>query len=103
MERKHEEFHQSKSSYLVLRINTFLCFYVYMRTTLDLPDELATEIKILAAQERRTLKELIGELLRGGLRARQVPVRGTTLPPVHQSRRRMNQDWLSGIRREGGR
>jgi len=74
-----------------------------MRTTLDLPDDLATEIKILAAQERRTLKELIGELLRGGIRARQGVVRATPLPPVHQSRRRISDAWLSGIRREGGR
>jgi len=56
-----------------------------MRTTLDLPDELATEIKILAAQERTTLKELIGDLLRGGLRARQAIARPAGLPPLHRS------------------
>lgn len=84
-------------------INMFVCLYVYMRTTLDLPDDLATEIKILAAQERRTLKELIGELLRVGIRARQAVVRPTPLPPVHQSRRRISESWLAGILREGGR
>ena len=74
-----------------------------MRTTLDLPDELATEIKILAAQERITLKELISELLRGGLRSRQNSPRVTALPPVHASPIRLNSSWISKIRREGAR
>jgi plasmid stability protein len=74
-----------------------------MRTTLDLPDELATEIKIMAAQERLTLKELIRELLRNGLKARQMPSRPTTLPPAFRSPVRLNRSWLSGARREGRR
>lgn len=74
-----------------------------MRTTLDLPDELATEIKILAAQERTTLKELIGELLRGGLRARQTAPRMASLPPVHASPFLLNSSLISKIRKEGGR
>jgi hypothetical protein len=72
-----------------------------MRTTLDLPDELVTEIKILAAQERTTLKELIGDLLRGGLRARQVIARPTGLPPLHRSSVRINPAWVSEVRRVG--
>lgn len=74
-----------------------------MRTTLDLPDELATEIKILAAQERTTLKELIGELLRGGLRTRQAVPRVTTIPPAYSSTLRLNSSLISKIRKEGGR
>ena len=57
-----------------------------MRTTLDLADELLTEIKILAAQERRTLKEVISELLRSGIRARQQPLRPAGLPDPYPLR-----------------
>ena len=38
-----------------------------MKTALDLPDELAREVKIRAAQEGRKLKDVIAELLRLGL------------------------------------
>jgi plasmid stability protein len=40
-----------------------------MRTTLNLPDELMRAVKILAAQQNRTLQEMITELLRRGLAA----------------------------------
>jgi plasmid stability protein len=39
----------------------------YMKTTLDLPEDLMRAIKIRAAQEGRTLKELVADLLRRGL------------------------------------
>ena len=35
-----------------------------MKTTLELPDDLMREIKIRAAQEGRTIKDLLTELLR---------------------------------------
>ena len=44
-----------------------------MKTTIELPDELVTEIKIEAARQRKKLKELVPELVRAGLRARRVP------------------------------
>lgn len=47
-----------------------------MKTTLDLPDELVTEIKIEAARRHVKLKELVPELVRAGLRARRAPARG---------------------------
>jgi plasmid stability protein len=71
-----------------------------MRTTLDLPDELVTEIKILAAQERSSLKDLIAELLRNGLKARAVPTRQSPLPPIYRSRASIGRDLISEIRRE---
>ena len=40
-----------------------------MRTTLDLPDDLLREIKVRAAREDRTIKDLVTELLRRGLAA----------------------------------
>ncbi len=40
-----------------------------MKTTIDLPDDLVTEIKVEAARRRRTLKDLVPELLRTGLQA----------------------------------
>jgi hypothetical protein len=72
-----------------------------MRTTLDLPDELVTEIKILAAQERVTLKELMGDLLRGGLRARFSQQRPNNLPKIYRpSRIPLSSDWINRIRKE---
>lgn len=44
-----------------------------MKTTIELPDELVTEIKIEAAREKRKLKELVPELVRAGLRVRRAP------------------------------
>lgn len=38
-----------------------------MRTTLDLPDHLLTEIKIRAAKEHRKIKDVITEALEKGL------------------------------------
>lgn len=42
-------------------------YSVYMKTTLDLPDELMRTVKVRAAQEDRKLKDLIAELLERGL------------------------------------
>lgn len=38
-----------------------------MKTTLDLPDELIREVKLRAVVQRRTLKDLVADLLRQGL------------------------------------
>jgi len=46
-----------------------------MKTTIELPDELVTEIKVEAARQKKKLKELVPELVRAGLRARRVPRR----------------------------
>lgn len=78
-----------------------LCFNINMRTTLDLQDDLATEIKVLAAQERTTLKELIGDLLRAGIKTRQQQARPLSLPPVYESPVRLSRPLLAQIRREG--
>jgi len=60
-----------------------------MRTTLDLPDPLFKHLKTRAAQEGRTLRDLVVELVEKGLTARDMvdaqqrfqarPVVGTTL------------------------
>lgn len=42
-----------------------------MKTTIDLPDELVTEIKMEAARQKKKLKELVPELVRAGLSARR--------------------------------
>ena len=55
---------------------------INMRTTLDIADDLGTEIKMLAVQENRTLKELIAELLRAGLKSRQQAQSRVMTPPV---------------------
>ena len=40
-----------------------------MKTTIELPDDLITEVKIEAARRHKKLKELVPELVRAGLRA----------------------------------
>ena len=40
-----------------------------MKTTFDLPDELVKEIKLLAIQEGKNLKDAVADLLRQGLNA----------------------------------
>jgi plasmid stability protein len=43
-----------------------------MKTTLDLPEDLVTEIKLKAARERRKMKDIAAEALRAGLLAGDV-------------------------------
>lgn len=38
-----------------------------MKTTLELPDELLREVKLRAVMQRRTVKDLVAEILRQGL------------------------------------
>jgi hypothetical protein len=40
-----------------------------MKTTLDLPDDLMREVKILAARESRKLKDTVADLLARGMRS----------------------------------
>jgi hypothetical protein len=71
-----------------------------MRTTLDLVDDLGTEIKILAAQEKRTLKELVAELLRAGLKSRQqAQTLPHSLPVPYRSQLRLDRQGLQEILR----
>jgi hypothetical protein len=78
-----------------------ICENINMRTTLDLPDELVTEIKILAAQERASLKEIMSDLLRSGLRARSTQSRATTLPRSYRPNNLpITSSWVSQIRQE---
>jgi len=72
-----------------------------LRPIADLPDELLTEIKILAAQERVTLKDLVHEILRMGLRARQVPNRVWSPPATYRSSLKISRSLLSQMRKEG--
>ncbi len=44
-----------------------------MKTTIELPDALAREVKLLAVREGRKLKDVIAELLRKGLDAATPP------------------------------
>ena len=69
-----------------------------MRTTLDIADDLGTEIKMLAVQENRTLKELISELLRAGLKSRQqAQSRSFSLPAPYPTSIRLDRDTLRRI------
>jgi hypothetical protein len=50
-----------------------------MKTTIELPDDLMREIKVRAAREDRTLKDLIAELLRRGMASAEREVGGTRM------------------------
>ena len=54
-----------------------------MRTTLNLPDDLMRAVKVLAAEQNRTLQAVIAELLRKGLaHPRQTQKQTVELPLV---------------------
>ena len=55
-----------------LRILMRLCKNADMRTSLDFPDPLFKHLKTRAAQEGRTLRDLVIELVERGLNAREV-------------------------------
>jgi hypothetical protein len=46
----------------------YLCFNVFMRTTLDLPDPLFRELKARAAQRGLKMKQLLTSFVESGLR-----------------------------------
>jgi hypothetical protein len=79
-----------------LRIFMHSCKNADMRTSLDFPDALFKHLKTRAAQEGRTLRDLVIELVERGLTAREVvdpqkrfearPVFGSSeplAPPLH--------------------
>jgi hypothetical protein len=55
-----------------LRIFMYSCKNADMRTSLDFPDALFKHLKTRAAQEGRTLRDLVIELVERGLTAREV-------------------------------
>lgn len=65
-----------------------------MKTTLELPDPLMREVKILAAQSNRKLKDLVAELIETGLDA--VTAAGGSAPESPALRR-------SPLKRQAGR
>lgn len=61
-----------------------------MKTTVELPDQLMTEVRVIAARERRKLGELMAELVRTGLEHR------LTQPPANATQRRAAaEQWLA--------
>jgi hypothetical protein len=48
---------------------SFLCKYAFMRTTIDLPDHLYRELKVLAARRGLALKDVLQEFVERGLSA----------------------------------
>lgn len=67
-----------------------------MKTTVDLPDQLMTEVKTLATRERRKLRDLLAELIQAGLESRASP------PAEDETKRRAEtQQWLENWFRLG--
>jgi len=60
-----------------------------MKTTIELPDQLLVEVKVLAARERRKLKDLIADLIRAGLMCE----RDQVAPLDDEVRRAAAQRW----------
>jgi uncharacterized protein (DUF885 family) len=60
-----------------------------VKTTIELPDELLTEVKIEAVRQKKKLKELVPELVRAGLDARRVPA-----PAEAQATAKWLDEWL---------
>jgi hypothetical protein len=61
-----------------------------MKTTVNLPDDLMTEVKILAAREQRKLGELMAELVHAGIESRtRAPDQPADAPPDVEA-------WLAG-------
>lgn len=69
-----------------------------MKTTLELPDELIMEVKLLAVQEGKKLKDTVAELLRQGLAA--APVQGGTVVRANKAmlkrRKALTQKFVAG-------
>ena len=55
-----------------------------------LPDKLMTEVKVLAARERRKLGEMMTDLVQAGIESRT-----RREPGDHSARRRASQAWLA--------
>ncbi len=58
-----------------------------MKTTLDLPDELVRQVKLLALQEGRKLKDAMAELLRRGLAATRTMSAEVQEPVISKDKR----------------
>ena len=61
-----------------------------MKTTIILPDELMTEVKVLAARERRKLGEMMTDLVQAGIESR-----ARRQPGDESARRRAARAWLA--------
>ena len=68
-----------------------------MKTTVELPDDLMTELKVIAAQEHRKLREVMEEVVSEGLRARR------QVPASPDAARLAAQAWLGGWQELGER
>lgn len=80
-------------------MNMRLRNYDFMRTTIDLPEDLFREVKLRAVKEGTTLKSLLTECIRSGLRGQAVgrPAVVTRRgPPPVAIRRIAEQELMQG-------
>jgi hypothetical protein len=71
-----------------LTINILIWYYAFMRTTVDIPDSVYREMKICAASEGTTIKEIVLEGVAARLRAGRPPAEQVIQPrfPVIRSK-----------------
>jgi hypothetical protein len=69
-----------------------------MKMTLDLPDDLAKQVKLLAVHEDQKLKDTVAQLLRRGLSATGLgsPATVTADKAMLQRRKEMTRKFISG-------
>jgi len=75
----------SGSGFEVIDIKAFLCLYVFMRTTIDLPEDLFREAKTRAVQQGTTFKNLVTQFVLSGLAVQETgaaPMARRMPPPV---------------------
>lgn len=84
-EGRRSDWTESQSFRHPLTYDTFPHKYVFMRTTLDLPDPLFRELKTQSAIRGMKLKELVTELLQSGLTRQKAVVRPRSPLPVIRS------------------
>jgi len=75
-----------------------------MKTTIDLPEDLVTDVKIRAAKDRRTMKEVTAEALRNWLDVRKegiasVTASEPTLSPEKKKRLEAFRDYRSHLQK----
>lgn len=57
--------------------DAYMCVYIFMRTSVDIPDDLYRRAKVYAAEHGKTLRQLIID----GLESQISPASDAPLPP----------------------
>ena len=92
------------TEWIDLTASWLACHTAAMKTTIDLPEDLVTDVKIRAAKDRRTMKEVTAEALRNWLDVRKegiasVTASEPTLSPEKKKRLEAFRDYRSHLQK----